>query len=389
MPPNNTLRSQRIHIGIFGTRNAGKSSLINAITGQNTAIVSPQKGTTTDPVYKSMELIPVGPVVLIDTAGIDDDDPITGEQRIQKTKEILRKTDIAILVTAPESQGKLTPHDQALIALFEKQNIKHLVVNNTENPSGSGEVNAKTAQNIEAIKSAIIARVGTPEKAQPLIADKLSPGDMVVLVVSIDEAAPKGRLILPQQQTIRDILSVDAVPIIAQLSNLQQVITAIKPTLIITDSQIFKEVATIAPASIPLTSFSIIMARQKGFLAEAVQAASIIDSLQTGDKVLIAEGCTHHKQCDDIGTVKIPRMITAKTGHTPDYTFTSGGEFPEDVADFKLIIHCGSCMLNQKEVTSRKNIAIDANTPITNYGVAISHMQGILPRCINIFKENF
>ncbi|MCL2638357.1 MAG: [FeFe] hydrogenase H-cluster maturation GTPase HydF [Oscillospiraceae bacterium] len=372
---NSTPRGERLHIGIFGRRNAGKSTLLNAITGQDAAVVSPVKGTTTDPVFKAMELLPLGAVVLIDTPGIDDEGGL-GELRIQKTKTILRKTDIALLVV--DSREELNDFDRELIRAFDEFGVKYFIVQNNFAPFD-------TAQ----IKEKIIALGSQAEEAnRRLIGDLLQGGDLVILVIPIDEAAPKGRLILPQQQVIRDILEAGAVPVITDLSSLSGVFTKlnIPPKLVITDSQVFSEVAKIIPEEIGLTSFSILMARYKGMLEEAVAGAKFIETLKDGDKILIAEGCTHHRQCEDIGTVKIPRMLEISTGFKFNYEFSSGGGFPEDLSGFKLIIHCGGCMQNPREMRFRHRAAAEAGVPITNYGIAISHMQGILERCIKFLK---
>jgi len=383
---NETPRGERLHIGIFGRRNAGKSSLLNAITGQDLAVVSPVKGTTTDPVFKAMELLPLGPVVLIDTPGIDDVGEL-GELRIQKTKDILRKTDIALLVV--DAENGLGAADKALIKLFKKSGVHYLTVYNAAAPSAHNKpdgiwVNAQTSENVSVLKEKLaqIGKANTTERQ--LVADLLSPGDVVVLVVPIDSAAPKGRLILPQQQVIRDVLDAKGLPILTQTDGLTDTLNKLvsPPKMVITDSQVFRQAAEQTPQDIALTSFSILMARYKGILAEAVRGAHAIDTIQDGDAILISEGCTHHRQCEDIGTVKLPRWIETHTKTKPVYTFTSGGEFPEGVRPYKLIIHCGGCMLNSREMHYRQRIALEAGVPMTNFGVAISHMQGILARCV-------
>ena len=392
-----TPRSERLHIGIFGRRNAGKSSLLNAITGQEIAIVSPTKGTTTDPVYKTMELFPIGPIVLVDTPGIDDEGQL-GTQRIKKARNILRKTDMAILVVGVDEV--LSDYDQALIILFEETNVKYVTVYNNSNAKFNkpGElcINALTGENVPMLKEKL-AQIYEADTTPPqqLVADLLSPGDVVVLVVHIDESAPKGRLILPQQQVIRDILGAHAIPIITQATDLTITLDKLHypPKLVITDSQVFAPVAEKTPQNVELTSFSILVARYKGVLEEAVRGAQFIDTIKTGDHILISEGCTHHRQCDVIGTVKIPRWIEAHTGAKPVYTFSSGEDFPQDLSGFKLIVHCGGCMLNGREMHYRKCTAQSNGVPMTNYGIAISHMQGILKRCIAplnllIEKEN-
>jgi len=379
-------RSERLHIGIFGRRNAGKSTLLNAITGQDLAVVSPVKGTTTDPVFKAMELLPLGPVVLIDTPGFDDIGML-GALRIKKTRDILRKTDVAILVI--NTDGDMADEDKALIELFEKLGIPYLIVYNTAAPpvctaQDAFWVNAQTGENIFALKEKLAEIGNVVDAKQQLVADLIESGDILVLVVPIDSSAPKGRLILPQQQVIRDVLDANGVTILTQPEELRETLDKLKtpPRMVITDSQVFKQVAEQTPEDISLTSFSILMARYKGMLAEAVQGAKMLDSIQDGNAILIAEGCTHHRQCDDIGTVKLPRWIAAHTNATPVYTFTSGTEFPENLTSYKLIIHCGGCMLNTREMHYRQRSAQDAGIAMTNFGVAISHMQGILERCV-------
>ncbi|MCL2698034.1 MAG: [FeFe] hydrogenase H-cluster maturation GTPase HydF [Oscillospiraceae bacterium] len=391
---NNTPRAERLHIGIFGRRNAGKSSILNAITGQNAAVVSPAPGTTTDPVYKAMELPPLGPVMFIDTPGIDDEGEL-GELRIQKTKEIIRKTDIAVIVV--DGEKGLGEYEKELSRTFGEAGVKFLVVYNKADVSyvrtRSGiRLSTVTGENLDKLKSEIIALglIVKGETPQRLAGDLLEAGDLVVLVIPIDEAAPKGRLILPQQQVIRDILDAGAVPVLAGVQGLGGTLAKLKdaPRLVITDSQVFGQVAELVPCEIPLTSFSILMARYKGVLDEAVRGVRFIDTLIDGDKILIAEGCTHHRQCEDIGTVKIPRMLGEHTGFKFNYTFSSGGGFPEELSGFKLIIHCGGCMQNPREMRFRHQAAKDAGVPVTNYGIIISHMQGILERCIRPFKGN-
>jgi len=381
-----TPRGERLHIGIFGKRNAGKSSLLNAITGQDAAIVSPVKGTTTDPVFKTMELLPVGPVVLIDTPGIDDDGALGG-LRVEKTKSILRKTDIALLVV--DSSEGLADEDRELIKIFKETGVRYLTVFNKSDLTKSVIrdgicVSSVTGENINTLKENIASISETDAETHKLVADLLDPGDVVVLVVPIDKAAPKGRLILPQQQVIRDILEANAVSIVTQAANLAETFKKLRnnPKLVITDSQVFEQVSKETPNDIGLTSFSILMARYKGVLEQVVNGAKSIDTIKDGDKILISEGCTHHRQCDDIGTVKIPKWIEKYTGAKPLYEFSSGGGFPHDLSSFKLIIHCGGCMLNSREMDYRCRTAREFHVPITNYGVAISHMQGILERCI-------
>ncbi|MDR3072683.1 MAG: [FeFe] hydrogenase H-cluster maturation GTPase HydF [Clostridiales Family XIII bacterium] len=384
MSLNNTPNGERLHIGLFGRRNSGKSSLLNAITGQDFAVVSQIKGTTTDPVLKTMELLPIGPVLIIDTPGIDDDGEL-GEKRVEKTKNVLRKTDVAVLVV--DVQVGLMPEDEALINIFEQTDVKYLVVYNKCDLAKRDEgfcVSATTGENIYELKEKI-AEMGTEEeKNRRLVGDLLNPHDVVVLVVPIDKAAPKGRLILPQQQAIRDILEAGAVSIVVRDVEFAQTLKSLPnpPKLVITDSQAFEKISKETPQTVSLTSFSILMARYKGVLKDAVVGARALDSLKDGDKVLIAEGCTHHRQCDDIGTVKMPRWIANHTGAKLHYEFTSGVGYPSDFSEYKVIVHCGGCMLNSREMLYRARVAKEADIPMTNYGIAISHMQGILERCI-------
>ncbi|MCL1884686.1 MAG: [FeFe] hydrogenase H-cluster maturation GTPase HydF [Defluviitaleaceae bacterium] len=389
---NITPRGERLHIGIFGKRNAGKSSLLNAITGQNAAVVSSVKGTTTDPVYKAMELLPIGPVVFIDTAGIDDDSEI-GSLRVEKSKKILRKTDVALLVI--DAVEGLDDSDRELINAFEDMSVKYLIVYNKSDLAKVAEyeglsgisVSCVTGANIRELREKIAKISQGQESERRLVSDLIQAGDIVVLVIPIDSSAPKGRLILPQQQVIRDALDVGAICVVAQPQELADTFAKLTnpPKLVITDSQVFAEVSRQIPENIGLTSFSILMARYKGVLDSAIQCAKIIDTIKNGDKILISEGCTHHRQCDDIGTVKIPRWIEQHTGAKPAYTFSSGSDFPSDLSVFKLIIHCGGCMQNRREMQSRQSIAKTENVPMTNFGIAISHMQGILKRCVAPF----
>lgn len=388
---NNTPSANRIHIGFFGQRNAGKSSLVNAVTGQDLAVVSDTKGTTTDPVYKSMELLPLGPVMIIDTPGFDDLGTL-GELRIKKTKQVLNKTDIAILVIDGAS-GKTTS-DRELLDLIKKKEIPYLEVYNKadENisvPDGSFLVSARTGQGIWELKEKIGTMASSDDSKHRIVGDLIQPSDFVVLVVPIDSAAPKGRLILPQQQTIRDILEADAVSIVVKENELKNTLEHLgqNPALVITDSQVFSSVSANTPEDIPLTSFSILMARYKGFLDTAVQGVHAIEKLKDGDTVLIAEGCTHHRQCDDIGTVKIPRWLHQYTGKDLNIETTSGTEYPEDLSGYSLIIHCGGCMLNEREVQYRMRCAVDSGIPFTNYGITIAYMKGILKRSLGIFPH--
>lgn len=401
MSLNATPSSERVHIGIFGKRNAGKSSLINAITGQNLAIVSEAKGTTTDPVYKAMELLPLGPVMIIDTPGIDDEG-VLGSLRIQKAYQVLNKTDIALVII--DAAVGPSAEDLRLIERINTKKIPLLIVINkceTINEDkktayqallSNGKllfVSAEQKLNIFELKEAIAQTVPADENKAQIVADLLSPSDFVVLVVPIDSAAPKGRLILPQQQTIRDILEADAAAIVVKENELTNTLQNLgkRPKLVITDSQVFKKVAAETPADILLTSFSILFARYKGNLQTAVQGVTALDSLEDGDKILIGEGCTHHRQCDDIGTVKLPRWIKEYIGKNPEFIFTSGTEFPLNLSPYKMIIHCGACMLNEREMQYRIKCAVDQNIPFTNYGITIAYINGILKRTVEPFPQ--
>ena len=389
-----TPSAQRIHVGFFGKRNAGKSSVVNAVTGQDLAVVSEVRGTTTDPVIKAMELLPMGPVVIIDTPGIDDEGTL-GEQRIRKTKQILNKSDIALLIV-DATTGK-TDADSELIDIFRAKNIPYLVVLNKSDllakiPTAAPEeiyVSATTNFHITELKERIAALPVANESKNPLVADLLQPGDFVVLVIPIDGAAPKGRLILPQHQTIRDILEARAVAVVVRETELRETMEKLgqKPKLIITDSQVFGKVSADVPKDIFLTSFSILFARYKGSLLSAVEGANMLDQLSDGDTVLIAEGCTHHRQCEDIGTVKLPLWIRNYTGKEIQFAFTSGREFPEDLSPYKLAVHCGGCMLNDREMQYRVQCALDQNVPMTNYGILIAHINGILRRSVEMFER--
>ena len=386
---NDTPAGNRIQIGFFGKRNAGKSSLVNAITGQNLAVVSEQKGTTTDPVYKAMELLPLGPVMIIDTPGMDDEGEL-GELRIEKTKQVLRKIDIAILVV--DGNVGLTPIEEEFVAMLKARKVPYIIVYNKADiaveKDMQGEpgiwVSAVTKQGITELKEKIAHLVKVEDSRFQIVGDLLHPLDFVVLVIPIDSAAPKGRLILPQQQVIRDILEAGAIPIVARDTELRQTLKRLgtKPYMVITDSQAFKQVAACTPDDIYLTSFSILMARWKGFLSTAVQGVGVLSQIKDGDKILIAEGCTHHRQCEDIGTVKLPQWIRSYTGREPEFVFCSGTEFPEDLHAFKLVVHCGGCMLNEKEMRYRMQTAVAQQIPFTNYGILIAHMNGILERSI-------
>ncbi len=389
---NDTPSANRLHIGFFGGRNAGKSSLVNAVTGQDLAVVSDTKGTTTDPVYKSMELLPLGPVVIIDTPGFDDEGTL-GELRVRKTRQVLAKTDIAVLVI--DAEVGQTPADKDLYARILQKEIPYLLVYNKADsptahiPHNAFAVSAKTGQGIEELKEKLGAFANQVGQPRFLVRDLLNPKDTVVLVTPIDESAPKGRIILPQQQTLRDVLDADAIAVVTKETELKMALEGLKtpPAMVITDSQAFAKVAADTPLSVPLTSFSILMARYKGFLETAVHGVSRIESLKDGDTVLIAEGCTHHRQCNDIGTVKIPRWLREYTGKEIRIETVSGTEFPEDLSRYALILHCGGCMLNEREVRSRMNLAIDSGVPFTNYGITIAYMQGILRRSLGVFPS--
>lgn len=395
--------SERVHIGFFGKRNAGKSSVMNAVTGQDLAVVSDVKGTTTDPVYKSMELLPLGPVVMMDTPGIDDEGEL-GNLRVKKSYQVLNKTDAAVLVI--DGTEGVSPEDKALMERIRKKEIPFVVaVNKIELSDPAAEetvkkelalksdriaaVSAATGEGIFELKEQIAAIAQTEETEKHLVRDLLNPSDIAVLVVPIDSAAPKGRLILPQQQTIRDILEAGAISVVVKETELKDALKKLgtKPKMVITDSQAFSQVAADTPDDILLTSFSILMARYKGNLEQAVAGVTALDGLEDGDTVLISEGCTHHRQCDDIGTVKIPRWIREYTGKEIKIETTSGTEFPDDLTKYKLIIHCGGCMLNEREMKYRLSCAADQGVPMTNYGIMIAYVKGILKRSVEVFPE--
>lgn len=397
---NQTPSANRTHIGIFGKRNAGKSSLINAITGQNYAIVSDVLGTTTDPVLKSMELLPLGPVVIIDTPGLDDEGTL-GALRIQKAYQILNKTDIAVLVI--DASSGVTKEDSEILKRIHEKEIPCVIVVNKSDicPNCNLEdlplpdsdsailVSSKTGEHIHELKELLAQQASQDTIQKSIVADLLNPLDFVVLVVPIDSAAPKGRLILPQQQTIRDILEAKASAIVVQETELAETLTSLgkKPKMVITDSQVFKKVSAVTPDDILLTSFSILFARYKGNLKTLVDGVSALDSLKNGDRILISEGCTHHRQCDDIGTVKLPNWIRNYTKKEIEFEFTSGTEFPLDLSSYKMIVHCGGCMLNEREMKYRLKCAEDAKIPITNYGTCIAYINGILNRSLEPVKD--
>ena len=387
---NSTPSSERIHIGFFGIRNAGKSSLVNRITNQSVSVVSDVKGTTTDAVKKSMELLPLGAVEIIDTPGFDDEGEL-GAKRIESAKKILTLCDIAVLVT--ESDKELNITENELISIFKQREIPYIIAHNKsdlisgfENDKLNIYVSAKDNKGIEELKEAIAQSVGSKKKEIRLVADFIKENDYVILVTPIDASAPKGRMILPQQQAIRDIIDANAVSIVVQPEQLEHTLKSVKPALVITDSQVFSKVMKIVPDNIPLTSFSILLARYKGFLDTAVKGTRAIDKLKSGAKILISEGCTHHRQCEDIGTVKLPKWLEEYTKKQFEYEFTSGHGFPEDLSKYDLVIHCGGCMLGDKEILYRMNIANEQNIPFTNYGTVIAYINGILERGIRIIK---
>ncbi len=390
---NETPSAERVHIGFFGRRNAGKSSLVNAVTGQELAVVSDVKGTTTDPVYKAMELLPLGPVMIVDTPGIDDEGELGG-LRVKKAVQVLNKVDIAVLVF--DAAEGLAAADRELIEAFKKKNVPYILAANKCDlgPTAiAGEnvmaVSALEKTGIRELKERLSVMIKSDSERLRIVGDLISGGDTVVLITPIDSAAPKGRLILPQQQTIRDVLEAGAAALVVRETEYAAALKSLaqKPSLVITDSQAFSLAAAETPPDIKLTSFSILMARYKGLLETAVKGAAAIDRLRTGDRVLISEGCSHHRQCEDIGTVKLPRWLREYTGAEPELSFTSGREFPEDLSGYSLVIHCGGCMLTEREMKYRMKCALDQNVPITNYGVAIAHMKGILRRSLEIFPR--
>ncbi|MBR6069933.1 MAG: [Ruminococcus sp.] len=393
MSLNDTPSGERIHIGFFGRRNAGKSSLVNAVTGQELAVVSDVRGTTTDPVYKAMELLPLGPVEIIDTPGFDDEGAL-GELRVKKTRQILAKTDIAVLVV--DGSTGLSDCDRELIQLFRERELPYIIAHNKSDLTGAEiaadneiSVSAAEKRNIFELKEMIGRLAKNAVSERRIIGDLISAGDIVVLVTPIDGSAPKGRMILPQVQTLRDILDADAIPVFAKEGQLADALAGLAkpPKMVVTDSQVFGMVSSIVPEDIPLTSFSILMARYKGFLDAAVRGAAKIRSLRDGDTVLISEGCTHHRQCGDIGAVKLPALLKKYTGKSLDIELSSGRDFPEELEKYALVIHCGGCMLNEREMLHRRNIAEAAGVPFTNYGTAIACMNGILRRSLGIFPD--
>jgi len=422
MSLNSTPSGERPHIAFFGCRNAGKSSLINSVTGQSLSIVSDVKGTTTDPVYKAMELLPAGPVMIVDTPGLDDEGEL-GQLRIDKALQVLRKTNMAILVV--DSSIGITEQDEMIFNKIRERQLNYILVMNksdlaadksrpavsemsvqtisnsdtvgtsvqaAHNEAASGKilwVSTLMGEGIQELKEQIAALINEPETVRPLVGDLVETGDTVLLVVPIDKAAPKGRLILPQQQVIRDLLDHGAIPMVVRDSELKEALdrfgTQIK--MVITDSQAFARVSEIVPRKLPLTSFSILFSRYKGELEIQKQGLSVIRELSDGDKVLIAEGCTHHRQCGDIGRDKIPALVKKISGHEPEFVWTSGTEFPEDLGNVRVVIHCGGCMLNEKEMKARIQMAVNAGVPITNYGMTIAMATGVLERSLEVFDK--
>lgn len=389
---NETPKGERLHVAFFGKRNAGKSSLVNAFTGQSLSIVSEVKGTTTDPVYKAMELLPLGPVMIIDTPGIDDEGEL-GKLRIEKALQVLYKTDFAIIVA--DCTQPLGPEERTLIQNAEEKKIPYLIAYSKSDlphaPVEEGEnavlTSSKNGEGIHELKERVAKMAGVTASERRIVSDLLQTGDVVVLVVPIDKAAPKGRLILPQQQTIRDILDAGATAMVCRDSELEATLQklSLPPRMVITDSQVFGLVSKIVPAEIPLTSFSILMARYKGDLSLVIAGASAIKDLKDGDKILIAEGCTHHRQCEDIGTVKIPGLLRKKLGIEPEFHFVSGTEFPADLSEYRLVIHCGGCTLTEREMQHRLELCKNAGVPVTNYGILLAHLNGILKRSVELF----
>ena len=394
MSLNSTVSAERPHIAFFGRRNAGKSSVVNAVTNQRISVVSDTLGTTTDPVKKAMELLPLGPVVIIDTPGFDDEGAL-GELRVERTREVLRRTDIAVLIV--DVTLGMTDADEALLAELKSRGLPYVIAFNksdllTDAPDpGEHEIfiSAVTGEGIGELKERLAHLVGSGKKEKLIVADLVEPGDVVVLVIPIDESAPKGRIILPQQQTLRELLDHHCSVVCCQDTELRQTLDGLskKPALVITDSQAFGRVSKDTPDDIPMTSFSILFARYKGSLDVLIRGADALKSLKSGDRVLISEGCTHHRQCGDIGTVKLPAWIRRYTGADIEYDFTSGGGFPDDLSPYRVVIHCGGCMLNEKEMQYRQKAAKDAGVPMVNYGIAIAAMNGILERAMKVFDS--
>lgn len=397
MGMNDTPKGERVHIAIFGKRNVGKSSLINAITGQDISVVSNQKGTTTDPVYKAMELLPIGPVMFIDTPGLDDEGDL-GELRVEKTKEILRKTDVALIVAdgivkddfsmEQELEQYLSAQDIPYLWVWNKCDLGMSSFDENKQKEQGVCVSTITLEGIDTLKE-MIPKLLPKEEEKVLVRDLVECGDVVILVVPIDKAAPKGRLILPQQQVIRDLLEKGAFPLVTRETELEEVFQklSVKPKMVITDSQVFAYVNKVTPKDIPLTSFSILMARYKGDLQELAESASCLHNLHNGDTILMAEGCTHHRQCGDIGTVKLPNWIKEYTGKELSFETSSGGGFPKDLKKYAMVVHCGGCMLNSREMKYRMKEAKQQGVPMVNYGILIAYMKGIIERSLGLFPE--
>lgn len=393
MSLNNTPSAERIHIGFFGMRNAGKSSLVNAATSQNLSLVSDIKGTTTDPVKKAMELLPLGPVVIIDTPGLDDEGTL-GEMRVKRAKETLSTVHIAVLVV--DALKGMSDEDKSLAAEIESRKIPLIIAMNKsdllgsvpENEGATIYVSAERNIGINELREKLASLGKTAKTDKKILADLVSEGDTVILVTPIDESAPKGRLILPQQQTIRELLEIGAVTLVVQVNEITKALDNLKnpPKLVITDSQAFGKVSQLVPENIKLTSFSILFARYKGDLATVVQGADKLSDLKDGDKILISEGCTHHRQCKDIGTVKLPGWIEMFTGKKLQFDFTSGGDFPDDLSDYALVVHCGGCTLSENEMKHRLERCRQQSVPVTNYGTAIAEINGILRRSLEVFE---
>ncbi|MBQ9796535.1 MAG: [Clostridia bacterium] len=391
---NDVVSAERLHVGFFGLRNAGKSSLLNAVTGQSMSVVSDVKGTTTDPVKKAMELLPLGPVLMIDTPGLDDEGDL-GQMRVEKARQILAQTDLAVLVL--DAGIGMQDEDRTIVKELQERKIPYVIAYNKadrllERPKLEGDalyVSAVSGEGIEQLKELLGTFAKKLQAPKYVVRDLLSVGDVVVLVTPIDESAPKGRLILPQQMVLREVLDAHAIAVVCQETELAKTMQKLgcKPRMVITDSQVFGKVAKNTPQDVPLTSFSILMARYKGDLKELVHGFTVLKSLKEGDRVLISEGCTHHRQCNDIGTVKMPKWIEDFSGVKPEYHFTSGGEFPSELIDYRVIVHCGGCMLNEAEMKHRIACAATAGVPIVNYGIAIAGMHGILARSLELFPD--
>jgi len=389
MNMNETASGQRVHIAFFGRRNAGKSSLVNAVTGQSLAVVSDVAGTTTDLVKKAMEILPLGPVVIIDTPGFDDEGML-GELRVKKAREAMEIADIAVLVV--DSNAGMGDDEKQILDMLEKKKLPHIIAMNKKDlltesitlPENGIAVSAMTGENVNELREMFGRMAPKNSQDKKILADIVSKGDTVIMVVPVDSSAPKGRIILPQQNVLRELLDIHARAVVCQDTELAETLDALKepPALVITDSQVFGKVQKVVPRDVPLTSFSILFARYKGTLDTLIEGARVLGELKDGDRVLIAEGCTHHRQCEDIGTVKIPGWIKSIIGAEPDFTWSSGNEFPENLGEYKLIIHCGACVMTETAMKSRLERAKEAGVPVVNYGIAIASMHGILARSL-------